>query len=92
MDIFDHEKRWRITGVCPLGAQVERTDGSRLTPLSSAKTIQARRRRALFYARPLLLHPAHDGLVVAFEGSASGALPCPVHALAQDLPHAGLRV
>ncbi len=43
-----HPKRWRSTGVCPLGAQVARTDGNRETPDSSSNTISACWRRALF--------------------------------------------
>ncbi|HWD43842.1 MAG TPA: SRPBCC family protein [Actinomycetota bacterium] len=52
-------KRWRITGVCPLGDQVRRVTGSREAPDSSQNTIAARRLRAL--ARilgPVLGHPA----------------------------------
>jgi len=41
-------KGWVRTGVCPLGAQVLRTGGRSVTPLSSTKTIQARCFRAFF--------------------------------------------
>ena len=41
-------KRWRSTGVFPLGAHVARTDGSREKPDSSWNTIGACWRRALF--------------------------------------------
>ena len=39
---------WRRTGVSPLGAQVALTEGRRLNPLSSSKTIQAFLARAFF--------------------------------------------
>jgi len=39
-------KRWQRTGVCPLGAQVDLTEGRRLNPLSSWKTIHASLARA----------------------------------------------
>src|SRR6266568_2556934 len=41
MDSRFQTKRWRSTGVCPLGAQVARTEGSNDTPVSSSKTINA---------------------------------------------------
>jgi hypothetical protein len=41
-------KWWVRTGVCPLGAQVALTEGRRLNPLSSWKTIQAFLARACF--------------------------------------------
>ena len=41
-------KRWQRTGVCPVGAQVALTEGRRLNPLSSWKTIQAFLARAFF--------------------------------------------
>jgi hypothetical protein len=41
-------KWWCSTGVWPLGAQVDLTEGRRLNPDSSWKTIQAPRRLALF--------------------------------------------
>ncbi len=41
-------KWWVRTGVCPLGAQVDLTEGRRLNPLSSWKTIQAFLARAFF--------------------------------------------
>jgi hypothetical protein len=52
MDSRFHTKRWRNTGVCPLGAQVARTEGSNDTPDSSSNTISAFWRRALFQLRP----------------------------------------
>ena len=45
-------KWWVRTGVCPLGAQVDLTEGRRLNPLSSWKTIQA------FLALAFFLHGA----------------------------------
>ena len=39
---------WCRTGVWPLGAQVDLTEGRRLNPLSSWKTIQAFLARAFF--------------------------------------------
>ncbi len=41
-------KWWVRTGVCPFGAQVDLTEGRRLNPLSSWKTIQAFLVRAFF--------------------------------------------
>ena len=48
MDSRFHTNRWCSTGVCPLGAQVARTEGSNDTPVSSSKTINAFWRLALF--------------------------------------------
>ena len=43
--------KWCVrTGVCPLGAQVDLTEGRRLNPLSSWKTIHAFLPRAFFLA------------------------------------------
>ena len=41
-------KWWVRTGVWPFGAQVDLTEGRRLNPLSSSKTIQAPLARAFF--------------------------------------------
>jgi len=62
-----------------LGAQVDLTEGRRLNPLSSWKTIQACLARAFFYLGPAVVHPALDGLVVALGGLAGRALPAPAH-------------
>src|SRR4029453_8057064 len=75
-----------MTGVWPRGAQVLRTTGSSDTPDSSQNTTTARRRRALRQIlRPVLGHPAGDGLLVALDGAAGRALQPPAHA-AQQLP------
>src|SRR5215208_5636272 len=75
-----------MTGVCPRGAQVRRVTGSSEAPDSSQNTITARRRRALRQIlRPVLGHPAGDGLLVTLDGAAGGALQPPAHA-AQQLP------
>src|SRR4029450_6310043 len=75
-----------MTGVWPRGAQVRRVTGSSEAPDSSQNTITARRRRALRQIlRPVLGHPTGDGLLVAREGAAGGALQPPAHA-AQQLP------
>src|SRR5215216_4063203 len=75
-----------MTGVCPRGAQVRRVTGSSEAPDSSQNTMAARRRRALRQILgPALGHPAGDGLLVAFDGAAGGALQAPAHA-AQQLP------
>src|SRR5512132_3747684 len=75
-----------MTEVCPRGAQVRRVTGSSEAPDSSQNTITARRRRAL--ARilgPVLGHPAGDGLLVALDRAAGGALQPPARA-AQQVP------
>src|SRR5215216_3399064 len=75
-----------MTGVCPRGAQVRRVTGNSEAPDSSQNTITARRRRALRQIlRPVLGHPAGDGLLVALDGAAGGALQPPAQA-AQQLP------
>src|SRR5215207_2958736 len=75
-----------MTGVWPRGAQVRRVTGNSEAPDSSQNTITARRRRALRQIlRPVLGHPAGDGLLVALDGAAGGALQPPAHA-AQQLP------
>src|SRR5215208_1432398 len=75
-----------MTGVCPRGAQGRRTTGSSEAPDSSQNTSTARRRRALRQILgPALGHPAGDGLLVALDGAAGGALQAPAHA-AQQLP------
>src|SRR5215212_1954260 len=75
-----------MTGVWPRGAQVLRTTGSSEAPDSSQNTSTARRRRALRQIlRPVLGHPAGNGLLVALCGAAGRALPPPAHA-AQQLP------
>src|SRR5512132_2555196 len=75
-----------MTGVCPRGAQVRRVTGSSEAPDSSQNTMAARRRRALRQILgPALGHPAGDGLLVALDRAAGGALQPPAHA-AQQLP------
>src|SRR6266508_587462 len=86
MDARFHLNRWRMTGVCPRGAQVRRTTGSSEAPDSSQNTITAWRRRALRQILgPVLGHPAGDGLLVTLDGTAGGTLQPPAHA-AQQLP------
>src|SRR6266540_2636190 len=81
MDARFHLNRWRMTGVCPRGAQVRRTTGSSEAPDSSQNTITAWRRRALRQILgPVLGHPAGDGLLVTLDGTAGGTLQPPAHA------------
>src|ERR671911_985443 len=88
MDARFHLKWWRITGVQPRGAQVRRVTGSSETPDSSQKTMTALRRRAFLPdPRPVALHPPLDGLLVALDGPAGGALQPPAQPTAQQLPH-----
>src|SRR6266511_839228 len=75
-----------MTGVWPRGAQVRRVTGSSEAPDSSQNTMTARRRRALRQVLgPALGDPAGDGLLVALDRAAGGALQPPAHA-AQQLP------
>src|SRR5215218_1107462 len=75
-----------MTGVWPRGAQVRRMTGNSEAPDSSQNTSTARRRRALRQIlRPVVGHPAGDGLLVALDGAAGRALQPPAHA-AQQLP------
>src|SRR5216117_626902 len=77
-----------MIGVWPRGAQVRRVTGSKETPDSSQNTMAARRRRALRrILGPVLGHPAGDGLLVALDGAAGGALQAVVQPAAQQLPH-----
>src|SRR5207253_8028948 len=55
---FAQVKAWIRTGVSPRGAHVRRTGGRCETPLSSWKTIQARRRRAFFLPRASASSPS----------------------------------
>src|SRR6266508_636155 len=76
--------RWRCRriGVRPRGAQVRRTGGVKLTPLSSRNTSHAPRRRAFLPdPGPVLLDPAGDGGLVALQGAALGPLHGPAHRL-----------
>jgi hypothetical protein len=54
--------------------------------------IQAPRRRALFYPRPVLFDPGGDRLVVALDRAPRRALSAPAQPLAQDRPGLGLGV
>lgn len=65
IDIFFPLKAWMSAGVLPLGAQVRRTDGRCEAPLSSWKTIQARRRLAFFFGGPALRHPPLNRLLAS---------------------------
>src|ERR687898_3661482 len=86
MDARFHLNRWRMTGVCPRGAQVRRVTGSSEAPDSSQNTSTARRRRALRQILgPVLGDPAGDGPLVTLDRTAGGALQPPAHA-AQQLP------
>jgi hypothetical protein len=64
--------RW--TGVCPRGAQVRRTSGCNMKPLSSTSTIVRRSRRAFFYCRPSFSSELSDGNVVSFPSQPRGLL------------------
>jgi hypothetical protein len=78
MDARFHLNRWQMTGVWPRGAQLRRRTGSSETPDSSQNTTTARRRRALRQTlRPVLGHPAGDGLLVTLDRAAGGALQPP---------------
>ena len=73
----------------PRGAQVRRTGGVKLTPLSSQNTIQAPRRRALLAdPGPVGLDPAGDRLLVGLAGPALGPLEGPAHR-PKDAPDMG---
>jgi len=65
---------------------VRRTGGISETADSSKKTIQAVSAAAPFDPRPLLLHPAGDGFLVAFAGPPLRPLQRPAEAVAQDHP------
>jgi len=69
-----------------LGAQVDLTEGRRLNPLSSWKTIQASLARAFFYLGPAIVDPLFDGLVVPLGGLAGRPLTAPAHP-PKYLPH-----
>jgi hypothetical protein len=93
IDTRFHLKWWRTTGVQPCGAHVRRVTGKSEAPDSSQNTKTARRRRAL--ARilgPVLGHPAGDGLFVALNRAAGGALQAIVQPVAQQLPHVAAMV
>src|SRR5512139_1276044 len=75
-------------GVWPRGAQVRRTSGWSMKPLSSTNTRDLPARRAFFYMRPALGPPAPDGRFVALLGAALRLLAAPPLA-AQDLPDMG---
>jgi hypothetical protein len=78
--------KWCLsTGVFPFGAQVDLTEGRSENPASSWKQIQAFRRRAFFYPRPVLGHPGSDRLVVALDGTTRRPLAAPAH-LVEDFP------
>jgi hypothetical protein len=87
MEARVHLPWWRMTGVCPLGAQVRLVTGSSETPLSSQNTMAALRRRAFLPDPwPVGGDPAGDRPLVAFAGAAGGALQPVAHAAAQQLP------
>src|SRR5918992_3041345 len=87
MDARFHLNRWRMIGVWPRGAQVRRTTGSSDTPDSSQKTMAARRRRApARILGPVLGHPAGDGLLIALDRAAGGALQAVVQPVGQQRP------
>jgi hypothetical protein len=73
------------TGVWPFGAQVALTEGRRLNPLSSWKTIQAFLALAFFYLGPAFVDPALDGLIIPLCRLSGRPLTAPAHP-AEDLP------
>ena len=77
---------WR--GVSPSGAQVRRTTGWSIKPVSSRKTRVRPLRRAFFYTRPVLLTPPGDGFFVAFACPPFGFLATPADA-PQHVPDPG---
>src|SRR5438093_10116175 len=77
-DSFFQLKAWIKTGVSPRGAHVRRTGGRCETPLSSWKTIQARRRRAFFSPGPARGDPVLDGGLVPHFGAFGWPLQRPL--------------
>ena len=73
------------TGVFPFGAQVALTEGRRLNPLSSWKTIHAPRPGRFFYPGPAFVDPLLDRLVVPLGGTTGRTLASPSH-LAKHSP------
>ncbi len=63
-----------MTGVAPIGAQVRRTSGLIISPLSSANAITAFRLRAFFNQFPVVIDPVFDLLLVALDGPGLGFL------------------
>lgn len=76
-------KRWTVTGVWPLGAQVRLTVGMSRKPDSSAKAMWARSLSAFFYPGPVVCDPVGYSVLVALRGAALGLLMAPAH-LAQE--------
>src|SRR4030042_1634379 len=72
-------------GVWPRGAQVRRTRGWSIKPLSSGKTMLRPVSLAFFYTRPVFPLPICDGSFVAFSRPSFGLLTTPAHGV-QDSP------
>src|SRR5215204_3521368 len=75
-------RSWRsqqyITGRCPLGAQVRRTSGWSIRPVSSRNSMILPVLAAFFYARPVHFPPPGDGPLIALPRPALGLLATPV--------------
>lgn len=85
--IFSWVRALRLmTGVCPIGAQVLRTSGLIISPLSSSKTITARLLRAFFNKLPVVFNPSFDCFLVTLDSSGCGLLRAKTKA-GQDPPN-----
>jgi len=73
-------------GVWPRGAQVRRTTGWSIKPLSSSITILQPWRRAFFYLSPFFLTPALDRFFIALASTPLRLLATPTH-FTQEVPH-----
>src|SRR5512137_3104738 len=77
-----------MTGVWPRGAQVRRTSGWSIRPVSSISRRLRPLFRAFFYPRPVLCSPACNGHFVPLAGPALGLLGRPADPTEQipDVP------
>src|SRR4051812_7568655 len=66
-----------ITGRSPTGAQVRRTRGWSIRPVSSRNSTLWPCFAAFFYSWPIHPPPAGDGLLIAFPGSSGRLLAAP---------------
>src|SRR3974390_299975 len=74
-------RSWRsqadITGRRPLGAQVRRTKGWSIRPVSSRNSTIFSVSAAFFYARPVDFPPTGNGFLIPFPRPALGLLATP---------------
>src|ERR1044072_5057645 len=75
------------TGLWPRGAQVRRTNGLSIRPVSSRNRIVFPDLRAFFYTRPLITPPFLDHLLIPLAGLGLWFLATPSHRR-QHVPHA----